>query len=212
MLIPKTLVSSPVEEFFWERGFETIAGIDEAGRGALAGPLFVGLVIFPKGYKNSQIKDSKLLRPSQRERLYEIICKEALEFAIAFSTSEEIAELGIIKAFYLAIQRCLSQIKKIDLLLIDGPLSVPNYKGIQRALVKGDRRSLSIAAGSILAKVSRDKYMMELAKRFPQYGFEKHKGYATKEHLVALKKYGLSPVHRHNFKVHNFLKNEKINS
>ncbi|MFN3406642.1 MAG: ribonuclease HII [Caldimicrobium sp.] len=200
MLFPKVSPLNPIEEFFWKQGFQRIAGIDEAGRGAIAGPLYVGLVIFPKDYKNSQIKDSKLLRPSKREKLYEVICKDALDYAIAMASLEEINELGIIKALFLAIERCLKQIREIDLLLVDGPLQVPYFKGVQKAIVRGDKLSLSIAGGSILAKVARDRYMEEVAKKYPQYGFEKHKGYATREHLEALKNYGVCPIHRHNFK------------
>lgn len=189
-----------LENYFWNIGFQRIAGLDEAGRGAIAGPLFVGLVIFPKGYKNSEIKDSKLLTPLKRESLFEIICKDAIDYAISYATHEEIKELGIIKALRLGMHRCIDQIKKIDLLLVDGPLGIPQYKGIQKTIIKGDRLSISIAAGSILAKVSRDRLMEEFAKKYPEYGFDKHKGYATKEHLEAIKKYGPSPIHRLNFK------------
>lgn len=199
----ETLPSQPIEIYYWSRGLKRIAGIDEAGRGAIAGPLFVGLVIFPQGYENPEIKDSKLLTPEKREELYEVICKEALCYAVSQATVEEINELGIIKALFLAIERTLAQVKeqfKPELLLIDGPLSYPHYKGLQKALVKGDRLSLNIAAASILAKVSRDRYMKEIAELYPQYGFEKHKGYATREHLLAIQKYGLSPLHRRAFK------------
>jgi len=197
------LPSQPIELHYWSRGFKRIAGIDEAGRGAIAGPLFVGLVIFPQGYENPEIKDSKLLTPEKREELYEVICKEALCYAVSQATVEEINELGIIKALFLAVERALKHVEaqfKPELLLIDGPLSFPQYKGLQKALVKGDRLSLNIAAASILAKVSRDRYMREMAELYPQYGFEKHKGYATKEHLLAIQKYGLSPLHRRAFK------------
>ncbi|MFN3505048.1 MAG: ribonuclease HII [Caldimicrobium sp.] len=200
MLFPKGTIHSPIEEFFWKQGFQRIAGVDEAGRGAIAGPLFVGLVIFPKDYKNPLIKDSKLLSPAKREKLFEVICQDAIEYAIAMASLEEINELGIIRALFLAIKRCLMQITETDLLLVDGPIQVPDFKGIQKAIIKGDKLSLSIAGGSILAKVSRDRFMEEIAKRYPEFGFEKHKGYATKEHLEAIKRYGASPLHRHNFK------------
>lgn len=200
LLFTQPLIKTFLEDFYWKRGFQRIAGIDEVGRGAIAGPLFVGLVIFPPGYKNSQINDSKLLSPLKRERLFEIICQDALDYAISYATPDEIEKLGIIKSLFLAIERCLNQIKNIDLLLVDGPLRIPQYKGIQRAIIKGDRLSISIAAGSILAKVSRDRLMVEYAKEYPEYGFNKHKGYATREHLEAIKKYGPSPIHRLTFK------------
>ncbi len=194
-----SLELSFIEKFYWSQGFNKIAGIDEAGRGALAGPLFVGLVIFPPGYYHPEIKDSKLLPPEKREKLYEIITKEALFWGVSSASVDEINQMGIIKALFLAIERVLSQVEP-DLLLIDGPLILPNYRGVQKALVKGDRLSLSIGAASILAKVSRDRYMMELSKEYPEYGFDKHKGYATRKHLLAIEKYGPSPHHRISFK------------
>ncbi|MEZ0343617.1 MAG: ribonuclease HII [Caldimicrobium sp.] len=194
------LILQPFENNYWSKGFQRIAGIDEAGRGALAGPLFVGLVIFPPGYQNPSIKDSKLLTPEKREELFEVIVRDALFWAVSSASVEEINQMGIVKALFLAVERVLSQIEPPDLLLMDGPLAIPQYKGLQKALVKGDKISLSIGAASILAKVSRDRYMKELAKKYPQYGFDKHKGYATKEHLLSLKKNGPSPQHRIAFK------------
>lgn len=189
----------PIERYLWDQGFESIAGLDEAGRGAIAGPLFVGLVIFPEGYSHPEIKDSKLLSPKKREELFEVILKEAKAYAIASATVEEINRLGLMKALFLAMERAIAQVEEIDLLLVDGISLVPNYKGLQKALVKGDNLSLSIAAGSILAKVSRDRFMERLSLEYPQYLFHKHKGYATAEHLKLIKKYGASPVHRTTF-------------
>lgn len=201
MLFDKdSLKNQPIENIYWSRGFQRIAGIDEAGRGALAGPLFVGLVIFPRGYQNPSIKDSKLLAQEKREKLFEVITKEALFWAVSFASVEEINQMGIVRALFLAMERVLSQIEFPDLLLVDGPIAIPQYKGLQKPYVKGDRISLSIGAASILAKVSRDRYMKELATKYPQYGFDRHKGYATKEHLLAIKKYGPSPHHRTAFK------------
>lgn len=190
-----------LELYFWNLGFKSIAGLDEAGRGALAGPLYVGLVIFPKGYYNQEIRDSKQLTPSKREKLFEIIIKEAVDYTISCATVEEINKLGISKALQLAMERALNSLKtSIDLLLIDGPVLLKSYRGIQKAIVNGDRLSLSIAGGSILAKVTRDRVMEELDKLYPGYGFSEHKGYATEKHLQVLKRLGPSPVHRLNFK------------
>jgi len=189
-----------IEAFYWSRGFQRIAGLDEAGRGAIAGPLFVGLVIFPTGFFHPEINDSKLLSPQKREELFEVILGEALVAKVAQASVEEINQLGIIKALFLAMERALSQIENPELLLIDGPLPLTGYRGLQKPLVKGDRLSLSIAASSILAKVSRDRFMRELSEKFPEYGFAKHKGYATKEHFEALQKFGPSPVHRTTFR------------
>lgn len=194
------LQHKPVEFHYWKRGFKRIAGLDEAGRGALAGPLFVGVALFPPDFYHPHIKDSKLLSPQRRESLFEVICAEAITFSIAWAEVEEINSLGLTKALFLAMERALSRIEAIDLLLVDGPFGIPEYRGLQKALIKGDRRSLSIAGGSILAKVSRDRYMQKLAESYPEYGFERHKGYATREHLSALKRFGPSPVHRRAFK------------
>lgn len=201
MLFEKKISQNkPVEFYYWKSGFKIIAGLDEAGRGALAGPLFVGLVIFPPDFYSPEIKDSKLLTPIKRDELFEVICSKAITYSIAKAEVEEINALGLMGALFLAMQRALSSIKEIDLLLIDGPFGIPDYRGLQKALVKGDRRSLSIAGGSILAKVSRDRYMQKLAELYPEYGFDRHKGYATKEHLEALRRFGPSPVHRKAFK------------
>lgn len=190
-----------LELYFWNLGFKSIAGLDEAGRGALAGPLHVGLVIFPKGFYNQDIRDSKQLTPSKREKLFEIIIKEAVDYTISCATVEEINKLGISKALQLAMERALNSLKtSIDLLLIDGPVLLKSYRGIQKAIVNGDRLSLSIAGGSILAKVTRDRVMEELDKLYPGYGFSEHKGYATEKHIQVLKRLGPSPVHRLNFK------------
>ncbi|MCS7150441.1 MAG: ribonuclease HII [Caldimicrobium sp.] len=194
------LKSEPLEKFFWSQGFLRIAGIDEAGRGAIAGPIFVGLVIFPKDYSNPLIKDSKTLTEKQRENLFEVIIKEALSYGVAKADTEEINNLGLMTALFLAMRRALAQVREIDLLLVDGPMGIPEYRGLQRAIVKGDSLSLSIAGGSILAKVTRDAYMRGLAKLYPDYGFEKHKGYATSEHLEAIRLIGPCPEHRIGYK------------
>lgn len=199
-----------LESLFWAQGFRRIGGIDEAGRGALAGPIFVGLVIFPPNYTNSQIRDSKLLTPNQREVLYEVIKREALAFSVSMATVEEINSLGLTKALFLAINRALSEVDEIDLLLIDGPTPVPNYRGIQRSIVKGDKLSISIAGGSILAKVTRDRYMKQLAEKYPEYRFDKHKGYATAEHLKLLSILGPTPEHRTCFKCFKVIGNRDV--
>lgn len=190
-----------LEQYFWKLGFKSIAGLDEAGRGALAGPLYVGLVIFPKDYFNPEIKDSKQLSPSKRERLYEVIKKDAIECVTSCAGVEEINSLGLMRALQLAMERALSSLRTpIDLLLIDGPNLLKSYKGIQKAIIRGDRLSLSIAGGSILAKVTRDRVMEELDKFYPEYGFSEHKGYATEKHLRVLNELGPSPVHRTSFR------------
>lgn len=199
------------EFYFKTLGFQYIAGVDEAGRGAIAGPIFASAVILPWEFfslETIEIKDSKLLSPKKREKLFKKICKEALSFSIAKAEVEEINQLGVLKATLLAMKRSLEGLDlKPDLVLIDGPLTIPDYKGKQKALVKGDKICLSISAASILAKVARDKYMENLSFLYPEYQFDKHKGYPTKDHLKRIKKYGISEVHRKNFKIFvNFLK------
>jgi len=195
-------ISSPwIEVYFRRSGYKIIAGIDEAGRGAIAGPVFAACVILPFDFFSEEIKDSKKLSPKKREELFQKICNIALDYTIAKSDVDEINSEGIFKATFKAMLRAIKGLKiKPDLILVDGPYAIPEYKGIQKAIVKGDSTSISISAASILAKVSRDKYMKELDKKYPQYAFSKHKGYATDLHFKLIKKYGLSPVHRSYYK------------
>jgi len=186
-----------LEAQFKKLGYSLIAGVDEAGRGALAGPVFAAAVILPYEFENSEIKDSKLLSPQKREELFDYICKVALDYSIACADVEEINQLGIFQATFKAMLKALKKLKvKPQLVLIDGPWIIPEYKGLQKAIVDGDKFCLSISAASILAKVARDKYMKEMEKLYPQYAFSQHKGYATKLHFERIKKYGPSPLHR----------------
>ncbi len=188
---------TPVEVHYWQLGYSLIAGVDEVGRGAIAGPLVVAALILPKDYLNPAIKDSKELSPLKREKIAEILKKEALSYSISWIEVEEINRLGIFKAFLLGIKRSLAQLSVApELLLIDGPHALKDYKGLQKCLVKGDKLSLNIAGASILAKVERDHFMENLERLYPGYGFAKHKGYATPEHLQILQRLGPSPVHR----------------
>jgi len=186
----------PVEKAYWSLGYCAIAGVDEVGRGAIAGPLLVSGLILPKDYHHPLLKDSKELTPKQREKIAEELRKVAVSFSFAWVEVEEIRRLGIFKAFLLGLEKAIQGLTKPDLILIDGPHPLPNFQGLQKALVKGDKLSLNIAGASILAKVERDRLMEELDKLYPDYGFAKHKGYATKEHISALKKLGPSPIHR----------------
>jgi len=189
--------SHDLERFLRLQGYKLIAGVDEAGRGAIAGPVFASAVILPPDFTSSEIKDSKLLTSLKREELFEYIKSVALAFCIARAEVEEINKEGILNATFKAMHRAIKGLKvKPQLVLIDGPHPIPFFKGLQKAIVKGDRLCLSISAASILAKVARDNYMKELAKSFPEYQFEKHKGYATKLHLKLIEKYGPSKVHR----------------
>ena len=176
-----------------------ICGVDEAGRGPLAGPVCAAAVILPLGLEIEGLNDSKKLTEKRREALYDVICAEAVSYGIAFADVEEIETLNILEATFVAMNRAIAKLTvRPDLALIDGNRS----KGIAvpaQAVVKGDAHCASIAAASILAKVTRDRYMLEQAALYPQYGFDQHKGYGTKAHYAALREYGPSPIHRLSF-------------
>ncbi len=178
--------------------YERILGIDEAGRGPMAGPLVVAGVIFPKGYSHDEINDSKKLTEKKREALFDQILKDALWYEILFVDERTIDAKNI----YAATQDAMHKIAKdaqADYVLTDA-MKLPRYPGKYEAIIKGDSKSLSIAAGSILAKVSRDRYMKILDEKYPEYKFAKHKGYPTKEHIEALHKYGILECHRKTYR------------
>lgn len=182
-----------------KQGYCSVCGIDEAGRGPLAGPVFAAAVILPDGCVIDGLNDSKKLSPKKRDELFEIIRERAVAFSVDAATEKEIDEINILQATFLAMKRAQEGLKiKADYSLIDGnrmpPLSIPAM-----SIVKGDSRSSSIAAASILAKVSRDRYMTQLDKLYPQYKFAQHKGYPTELHNEMIAKYGISPVHRLSF-------------
>lgn len=182
-----------------QRGDILICGADEAGAGPLAGPVYAAAVILPRGLTLPGLNDSKQVTERRRELLFPQIQAQAVAWAVATASPEEIDEINILNARMLAMERAIQQLDpKADYALIDGNCS----RGIScpsETLVKGDSRSASIAAASILAKVSRDHYMRELAEQYPQYRFEQHKGYPTKLHYELLERYGPSPVHRRSF-------------
>ncbi|ACK42805.1 MULTISPECIES: ribonuclease HII [Dictyoglomus] len=195
---PRTLGERERELWYY---FRYIAGVDEAGRGALAGPVYAGAVILPP-LSSIPVNDSKLLSPKEREELFEIIKKEALCWSFGYATVEEIEELGILKATLLAMRRAIEKLEiKPEYLLVDGNIPIPNMDIPQETIVKGDRKCLSIASASIVAKVLRDRYMKELDKEYPGYGFSRHKGYATKEHREKIKSLGSLLIHRKGFKL-----------
>lgn len=197
------------EEQLWEKGFRFVAGIDEAGRGPLAGPVFAAAVIFPETIRFPEIKDSKKLTHQQRERLFPLIFEKATAVGVGQADHLEIDRLNILQATFLAMNRALSELPmKPDFVLVDGN-KLPKNSFRQQAIVKGDSQSLSIAAASIIAKVSRDRVMLEYDARWPVYGFARHKGYPSTAHIQAIQKYGYCPIHRRSFHVKQ-LKNEKI--
>lgn len=177
-----------------------IAGIDEAGRGPLAGPVSVAAAILPEGFSHPAINDSKKLSEKKREELYEeLSADDGIQYAVSLVHAGEIDTLNILKATYAGMERAVASLGVVPgLCLIDG-LPVPGFPFPQESIVKGDSKSLSIATASIFAKVTRDRFMRKAAKRYPGYGFEKHKGYGTKAHLEALRTLGPCPLHRRSF-------------
>ena len=182
------------------RGFARIAGIDEAGRGPLAGPVVAAAVVLPVRFRHGTLNDSKQLSARQRERIYaELIARGDLAWACAVVSHEEVDRINILRATHLAMQRAAEQLAPPpDHVLIDG-LPVRGFPIAQTALVKGDALSLSIAAASVFAKVTRDRLMTELDAQFPHYGFAQHKGYGTALHLARLRTHGPCPIHRRSF-------------
>ena len=187
------------EKIAAQKGYRAICGVDEAGRGPLAGPVFAAAVILPQNHEIDGLNDSKKLSEKKREQLFPVIQAKALAYAIAFATEQEIDEMNILQATFLAMKRAVDKLSvRPDYAMVDGN-RMPNL-GIQTELiVKGDGLSASIAAASILAKVSRDHLMQEIDALYPQYQFAKHKGYGTALHRELLHKYGPCPVHRKTF-------------
>ncbi len=180
-------------------GFTVIAGVDEAGRGPLAGPVVASAVILPQEVNIPGVDDSKKLSPVKREHLFHQITKYAVCWSVGISDVEEIDGLNILRASLLAMQRAVQTLKRSpDFVLVDA-VRIPGLKMPQLPIVKGDGKSISIAAASIVAKVTRDKMMDEIDKQFPCYGFACHKGYGTSDHMEALRKYGPCPIHRKAF-------------
>ena len=187
------------DKTFYSDGIVDVCGVDEAGRGPLAGPVCAAACILPVGLGIPGLDDSKKLSPQKREELYDIIVSSAITFGIAFASVEEIESLNILNATFLAMNRAIEQLfPQPALALIDGNrnsgIRIPS-----RCVVKGDSLCADIAAASVLAKVTRDRYMLTMAKQYPLYGFEKHKGYGTVQHYAALRDYGPCPIHRPSF-------------
>lgn len=198
-----------IESEFYSQGYSLIAGVDEAGCGPLAGPVVACAVILPKDYFNPLIYDSKKLTPKLREELCDVILKIAIDVGIGEASNEEIDKYNIRNATKLAMIRALQNLETIpDVVLIDGNLFDVNFTGLNfdgkkvlyKNIIKGDRKSISIASASIIAKVTRDKIMEQYAKEFPQYNFLKHKGYPTREHLQEIEKFGITKIHRKSYR------------
>lgn len=194
------------ERELWATGIRHIAGLDEAGRGPLAGPVVAAAVIFPGEVHIPGLNDSKLLTAKRREKLYDEIILRALDVGLGMASPAEIDELNILQASLKAMNRALSQLSvRPDFLLIDGCWKLADSEVPQTALIKGDRRCFSIAAASIVAKVYRDRMMLEYDGVYPQYGFDRHKGYPTRTHIEAIARHGYCEIHRRTFKINSML-------
>lgn len=188
-----------IEDGCFAEGLQLICGVDEAGRGPLAGPVCAAAVILPPHAEIPGLNDSKKLSDKRRRELFPVIKEQAVAYGIGIATHEEIDEINILQATYLAMERAMAQLSvKPDLALIDGNRA-KDFGLPVRTVIKGDSLSASIAAASVLAKVTRDDMMLEMAKEYPGYGFEIHKGYGTKAHYAALTELGASPIHRMTF-------------
>ena len=188
-----------IENSLFASGITEICGVDEAGRGPLAGPVCAAAVILPPNLEIPGLNDSKKLTDKKRRELFPIIKEQAVAYGIAFATEQEIDEINILQATFLAMQRAIDQLEgKAGFALIDGNRET-DFGLPVRTVVKGDSRSANIAAASVLAKVTRDMYMEEMAEKYPEYGFEIHKGYGTKAHYAALTEHGASEIHRKTF-------------
>lgn len=183
---------------FWNEGKKYVIGLDEAGRGPIAGPLVVAGVVFPKGYEHETIYDSKKLSEKKREELFEVIKKDALYYSIEIVSEQEVDEFNIYRATQKTMEKIVQECSICDAVLSDA-MPLPAIELPVESLIKGDQKSVSIAAASILAKVTRDHIMVELDKKYPEYGLKQHKGYPTKKHLEALETYGVLDIHRRSY-------------
>jgi len=191
----------------FERKYESlgyVCGIDEVGRGPLAGPVVAGAVILPKDSKILYLNDSKQLSEKKREELYDVIMNEAVAVGLGFNTPERIDEINILQATFEAMREAVSKLNPVPNVLLNDAVTIPGIDIKQVPIIKGDAKSVSIAAASIVAKVTRDRLMVEYDSIYPEYNFKSNKGYGSKEHIDALKKYGKTPIHRNSF-IGNFI-------
>ena len=193
------MVDYSIENEYREKGFNIICGVDEAGRGPLAGPVYAAAVILPSDCVIEGLNDSKKLTEKKREAIFDEIKEKALAYGIASADEKEIDEINILNATFLAMKRAIASLSvRPDLALIDGNQK-PHTDIEEVTVIKGDAKSMSIAAASVLAKVSRDRFMLEMAEKYPQYEFARHKGYGTKLHYEKIAQYGVCDIHRRTF-------------
>lgn len=194
------MLLSSIEKNLHKKGFCLIAGVDEAGRGPLAGPVFAASVILPKTVKIKGLDDSKKLSPSNREKVFELIMDSAVCVGLGVCEVGEIDRINILQATFCAMDQAVGELaKKPDIILVDGNKTIPSMDTIQKTVIGGDGKCACIAAASVVAKVLRDRHMRELHLKYPRYGFDRHKGYGTKAHFAAIRTYGACSVHRKSF-------------
>lgn len=198
-----TIPDGSVEEEYYARGYNVIAGTDEAGRGPLAGRVYAAACVLPRGLEIQGLRDSKKLTARQRDKLFDVITKAVISYGIAYATVEEIDNLNILNAAQLAMRRAVAMLDPVpEVVLVDGNIA-RDFPMLAVPIIGGDASSLSIAAASVLAKVSRDRHCVELHEAYPEYGFLKHKGYPTKAHYDAIAEHGpIAGVHRMSFKLY----------
>ena len=192
-----------IDKSYFKEGYNYICGIDEAGRGPLAGPVVVAAVIMPKDSMIEGVNDSKKVSEKKREKLYELIIEEAISYSVGIVDQNEIDRINILNATKAGLTEAVRTLKvKPELILVDALTNIDTCGVPYQSIIKGDAKSYSIAAASIIAKVTRDRIMREWDKVYPQYGFEKQKGYGTAAHIAAIREYGLCPIHRRSFTTH----------
>ena len=197
------------EKSFYDKGYKVIAGVDEAGRGPLAGDVYAGAVIFRPGTMIEGLNDSKKISPKKRDLLFDEIKEKAISWSVGVATVAEIEEFDILNATFLAMRRAIEGLSVTpDFVMVDGNQHIRRLEIENEPVIKGDSLSMSIAAASILAKVSRDRYMEEMAKKYPEYEFCGHKGYGTKRHAELIREFGPCPIHRLSF-LKNIFKRER---
>lgn len=195
------------EKILWRQGMNLVAGVDEVGRGPLAGPVVAAAVVFPKDISLNQVTDSKKLTPQKRAELFDVIFENALDIGIGQVDQKDIDRLNILNASLTAMHQAIDVLKnRPDVLLVDGSHKIPNLRIPQIAVIKGDSLSLSVAAASILAKVTRDNLMLSYHQKYPCFFFDQNKGYATKLHIDALRRHGPCEIHRMSFRSVKMLK------
>ena len=189
-----------IDKEFFDKGIKYVCGIDEAGRGPLAGPVVVASVILPKDSMIEGINDSKKISEKKREKLYDLITEQAISYGVGIIYQEEIDEINILQATKKGLYEAIKSMEiKPNVILVDALTGIDTLGIPYKSIIKGDAKSYSIGAASIIAKVTRDRIMREWDKIYPEYGFEAHKGYGTAKHIEAIKKYGLTPIHRKSF-------------